>query len=278
MGPNTLLLTVPNGFRVEYAINPHMKNDSGALHIVDEKKAQQQWMDLRDLYKRLGMKVEIIEGRPEYPDMVFCANQTFPFVDRTGNPALVMSRMKAEQRQGEVAYYEAWAREKNLKVHQLSEVAFEGCGDALWNYETGEIFAGYGIRTQLSAYDQLKEIVGAPIHLLELVSEKFYHLDTCLVILDEDTAAYVPEAFTATARETLEQKFATLFKIDILEASRNFAGNAFCPDGENVILQKGSRFFASELRTQGFRVHEMDTSEFIKAGGSVFCMKQCLWL
>jgi N-dimethylarginine dimethylaminohydrolase len=276
--PNRILLTVPNGFRVESAINPHMQDAAGKLNVVDGVRALAQWNELRALYSHLGIKTELIEGAPEYPDMVFCANQTFPFINAAGRPSVILSRMWSDTRRGEVPAFHAWATERNLAVYHLSDVFFEGSGDAIWNLGSAEVLCGHGFRTEERAIEQLREVLPFPVVALRLVDKRFYHLDTCLVILDEDTAAYVPEAFDAEARKTIEERFPNLIRIHLDEALNSFAGNAFCPDGENVILQKGARYFAQNLRQLGFRVHEVDTSEFIKAGGSVFCMKQYLWL
>ena len=43
-----------------------------------------------------------------------------------------------------------------------------------------------------------------------------------------------------------------------------------------VVIQSGCRVLSSKLRELGFAVDEVDTSEFLKSGGSVFCMKQVL--
>ena len=40
-----------------------------------------------------------------------------------------------------------------------------------------------------------------------------------------------------------------------------------------MLIQKGNPVTKEGLETAGFRVLELDTSEFIKSGGSVFCMK-----
>lgn len=52
-----------------------------------------------------------------------------------------------------------------------------------------------------------------------------------------------------------------------------FVCNCHCPDGKNVIVQKGSKDFKNKIKTAGFDIIEVNTSEFIKSGGSVFCMK-----
>jgi N-dimethylarginine dimethylaminohydrolase len=44
----------------------------------------------------------------------------------------------------------------------------------------------------------------------------------------------------------------------------------------DIVIQKGSNKLTQRLRQSGFTLHEVETSEFMKAGGSVFCMKMGL--
>lgn len=274
--PKRVLMVRPNGFRVDYAINPYMLDASGTLQSVDEGKAHVQWNQIKQAFIELGMSVEVIEGDPHFPDMVFCANQTLPFWQSEDNVALILSRMHATQRKGEVRHFEQWARELGISTVEMTDFDFEGAGDGIWNYETRELFAGFGFRTDENAYDLIAQIINRPIHKLRLVSENFYHLDTCFAVLRDDTAAYVPQAFDDSSRQKLKMLFTHLIPIDIDEAIQNFAGNCVCPDGRHILLQPGSTKFVSLIKQAGFIPIELETSEFLKAGGSIFCMKQLL--
>jgi N-dimethylarginine dimethylaminohydrolase len=66
--------------------------------------------------------------------------------------------------------------------------------------------------------------------------------------------------------------FSNLIEVGAKDAA-NFACNAHCPDGKHVILQQGSAETVAELKRRNFRPIEVDTGEFIKSGGSVFCLK-----
>ena len=275
--PSRILMVRPNGYRIESCINPHMKNAKGELNVVDTQAAWAQWTKMRDLYKYLSLEVHEIDGQHELPDMVFCANQTFSYIDPQGRRAVVIAKMKSATRQPEVKYFKDWAELNGLQIHSLAEVDFEGCGDAIWNYETGEIFGGYGFRSSKEAYRRLAELVPNKIYPLELIDSRFYHLDTCLVVLNATTAAYVEEAFAPESVAVLKSKFSNLIRIKKSEALKYFAGNAFCVDGKNVVLHRGAENFVAELKKRNFKVHEVDTSEFLKSGGSVFCCKQLFY-
>jgi N-dimethylarginine dimethylaminohydrolase len=274
--PKNILMVSPNHFRIDYAINPYMTGTDGKLNCVDTATANQQWHALKETFERVGLHVTVLPGQPDFPDMVFCANQTLPFADGSGQKHLVISRMRSNQREGETAFFSQWAAENGWHTHQVTDYSFEGCGDAIWNYERGELWGGYGFRSGPEVYDWLADKVQAPIFKLQLQDEHFYHLDTCFLILGADKVAYVPEAFHEDSRRLIESKFQLRIAISKDEAKNNFAGNAFCIDGRHVVLQSGSTRFCDQLRKNGFVPVEVETREFMKSGGSVFCLKQVL--
>lgn len=274
--PKTMIMVSPEYFDVEYSINPHMLDEEGNLNKIDKTKAQEQWLALKKTFESLGMQVEVIPGQKSLPDMVFCANQTFPFI-KDGEKQIILSEMHSEFRQPEVDYFKKWAQEKSWKTHNIKNKPFEGMGDALWNYETGEVFAGFGFRTTPAVYEEVEKIIGQKIITFELKDERFYHLDTCLAILNKETAAYVEEAFTAEGLQTLRSKIKNLIKVPLNEAESALAGNMCTPNGKDVILQSGATETVNLLKKFGFTVHEVETTEYLKSGGSVFCMKQLLF-
>lgn len=271
---NKVLMVSSQFFDVEYAINPYMTSNDGQLHKIDRVKAENQWKELKNTYSELEYAIDVIPGVKSLPDMVFAANQSFPFWDFNKNkPAVIISNMRSEFRKKETEFFEKYYTEKEYDVYHLEKYSFEGNGDALIRPGRKQIFGGYGFRTDKSVYHELQSITGYEVFPLELKNEYFYHLDTCFSFLDTNTIAAVPDAFTKDDYRFLKNKFANIIEIDIEEAKSNFAANCHCPDGKNVILQKGSEKFNQALKANGFNTIEVDTSEFMKSGGSVFCMK-----
>ncbi len=273
--PKRVLMVTPAQFDVEYAINPHMVDESGNLKKVNRPMAQKQWETLKHTFEKVGMEVITIEGQQGFPDMVFCANQTFPYYKEC-QTKIVLSQMHSPQRQPEVAFFKTWADSEGIPT-QFSHQLFEGMGDALWNYESGQVYGGYGFRTSPEVYETLEKTIDQKIITFELKDDRFYHLDTCLAILGKETAAYVEEAFTLEGLATLESQFENLLRVPLQEATEQLACNMCTPNGRDVILQKGANQTVSQLKKLGYSVHEVDTSEFIKSGGSVFCMKMLIW-
>ena len=275
--PRRVLMTTPDHFEVAYVINPHMEGHIGA---VDVARARVQWDGLRAAYERLGVEVSTLSGLHGLPDMVFCANQTLPAIGPDGEHVAVLSRMHAPERRDEVVAYARFFESEGYRAQALDDDlpgTFEGMGDAIWHPGRRLLWGGYGFRTELAVYECLAETLGVPVLPLALHDPDFYHLDTCLCPLDERTALVYPDAFTDEGMTTIRAHFERVIEAPEDEARRLFACNAHSPDGETVLIQRGCTATNARLREAGYRVEELDTDEFLKSGGSVFCMKVMFW-
>lgn len=270
----------PRYFAIEDAINPHMRcAKSGDLNQVNVDVAMQQWQSLVAAYQSLGLETTVWEATEGCPDMVFCANQSLPYLDTDGRSCALMSHMASNTRQNEVAGIAKGLISESVQTSQLPrprdpDYLFEGTGDALWVPGRKLLCGGYGFRTQPQVYEKVHEITGAPIVLLELKNPRFYHLDTCLSILDESTVLACRQAFTEDSWKCLKGLFRRIIEVPMQEAdSPGFACNAHCPDQKHVIIHYQAEQTIKALSSTGFTPVAVDTSEFIKSGGSVFCMK-----
>lgn len=275
--PTNVLMVRPLHYTVDYVINPHMADQIGK---VDKIEAHNEWNLVRSLFDQIGINIRIIEDQEGLPDMVFCANQSLPYVDQDGQRHVFMSIMHADQRKKEVPYIEQWYRLNGYEMHYLNEDKikdFEGCGDAIWHTGKRLLWGGHGYRSSLNAYQTISDTFAIPIITLELVDEAFYHLDTCFCVLNEQTVLIYPNAFAEEGLELIHTAFDHVIEASKYEAEELFACNASCPDGRNVIIQQGCTDVNKNLRDAGFAVHEVSTYEFLKSGGSVFCMKMLLW-
>jgi len=276
--PKRVLLTTPAHFDVEYVINPHMAANVGS---VDRDRARQQWDALRDAYTDLGLDVHVIDGIEGLPDMVFCANQTLPYYDpRDGSCGVVLSRMHADQRQEEVLHYEHFFRHADYEIKRLPPelaTSFEGMGDGIWHPNRYLLWGGYGFRTGRTAYEYITDLLGVRVIALHLNDPDFYHLDTCFSVLDARSVLIYPGAFDANSLRVIHRYFETVVEAPEDEARHRFACNAHCPDETNVLIQSGCDVTSERLQAAGFIPIEVETSEFIKSGGSVFCMKMMFW-
>lgn len=273
-----MLMAAPEFFDVEYVINPHM---AGNVGNIDRLLARQQWRALVRAYEGLGFPVDVLPGEPFLPDWVFTANQALPVPAGllAGGPAAILSIMASARRQAEIRPYAAALEGRGLHLERLDPYvvrSFEGTGDASWHPERAFLFGGVGPRTTVAAYERVTAWLGVPVALLELVDPRFYHLDTCLSPLDATRALVFPDAFTPDGLALIRAVYPDAIYVSELEAM-NMACNAHCPDGQHVLIQSGSPATDATLEAAGFTVVGVDTSEFMKSGGSVFCMKLQYW-
>lgn len=260
-----VLMTKPTHYDVVYEINPWMNTSVG----VDKKLAMEQWQGVVDAYERLGVEVELTEPDPKFPDMVFNAN-----VGLVKGNSFLRSNFKYEQRRGEAFLAEQWFKEHNFEVSTIPErVSFEGTGDALICGDF--IFGGYGIRTDKEAYEQVSKVFDMEVVPLQLHHDRFYHLDTCLAVLNNDTVLCYEDSFSPQDADTIKKRVKNFVKVS-REDNMKFACNSLCVD-DSVIINAGiSDELKQNLTSLDFKILEVDTGEFIKAGGSVWCMTLAL--
>jgi N-dimethylarginine dimethylaminohydrolase len=251
------VMTSPEFFAVEYAINPWM--DPAAP--VDRRAAALQWESLHQTYRSLGHTVDLVRPEPGLPDMVYAANGGLIAGDTA-----VLARFKFAERAAESIAYGAWMQERGYHVVPTRHVN-EGQGDLLL---VGEIvLAGHGFRTDVRAHAEIAEALRMPVVSLELVDPRFYHLDTALAVLDDKTIAYYPPAFSEAAQRQLR----ALFPDAIIAGSADayLLGLNAVSDGLHVVHPSGATGFAAQLRDAGFHPIGVDLSELLKGGGSIKC-------
>ncbi len=256
-----LLMCRPDHYGIYYEINPWM--DLGRQ--ADREVALRQWKALYELLTdALDAEVELLPPVPGLPDLCFTANAGL-LVDSL----FVSSRFRYPQREPEVPYFTAWFLERGYRVACLPQPAFfEGEGDALFCGR--ELFAGYRFRSELEAHRLVRDLVGLPVHSLELVDPWFYHLDTCFLPFGAEQAAYYPEAFSPASQRLLKEMIPDLIPVTREEAHR-FACNALLI-GRTVVMNKDCLFISRVLTEAGYHVHEVETTEFLKAGGGPKCL------
>jgi N-dimethylarginine dimethylaminohydrolase len=188
--------------------------------------------------------------------------------------------MRHESRRREVPAFREWFSARGWRIVGPfpPEPWFEGAGDALWHPGRRLVWCGWGFRSGPEVLSRLADAYACPVFSLELREETFYHLDTCLTPLDERTALFVRSAFTDEGRALLARGFERLVEADPEEAAHAFACNAASvPTSRSVVIDGRASRTARTLREMGYRVLEVDTGEYLKSGGSVFCLKQWLF-
>jgi N-dimethylarginine dimethylaminohydrolase len=276
--PVQVLLADPAAFTVAAAQNPHMRDASGELQRVDPEEARDQWEGLLAAFQEAGLECHVLAADPALPDLVFTANPSLLLPPKPGSEETEawLSRMAHRSRRPEVALHASFFRGRGYGTHAFPEEAgpVEGHGDLLHHPGRPKVHVGLGSRSSAAAWDHLarrRPDWGFEAYILD--DPRFYHLDTALAPLDETHALLVPSAFQRGDLDRLQRAFPDHLLLKEEESLR-FAGNAWCPDRRHVFLQAGLPRVEDWLAARGFLPVPVETGEFLKSGGSVFCLKQ----
>jgi N-dimethylarginine dimethylaminohydrolase len=81
------------------------------------------------------------------------------------------------------------------------------------------------------------------------------------------------KSLTSDGLALVKAVFENVIECNDTEANENMACNATAIGGKHVVIHPGSPKVVGTLKALGYTVREVDTSEYLKSGGSVFCMK-----
>ncbi len=259
-----ILMCPPDHFTVDYVINPWMAGQEG---VLDKDKAHEQWGTLKDIISEYA-DVVVMDPQPELPDMVFTANAGVVL----GNKAIASHFMPMERRPEE-QHFKRWFSENGYDLLALDEkIGFEGAGDCLFDRGGEWLWTGYGFRTEIEAHAEIANYFDVEVVSIKLTDSRFYHIDTAFCPLAGGFLMYHPPAFDYDSRIAIESRIPPHKRIivDTMDAG-NFACNAV-NIGDTVILNQASEPLKARLMMYGFKVREVNLSEFLKAGGSAKCL------
>jgi N-dimethylarginine dimethylaminohydrolase len=264
----------PAWFDVSYAINPWMRPDAWSADAAGcARAARHAFEALRSALTRAGAAVEVIAGAPGLPDMVFPANAGVVL-----NGRALVGRFFHAERQGEeprflAAFRALQAHGRLHDVAQLPEGCFqEGAGDCIWDARRGWFWAGFGQRSIREAATAVGEHFGRDVVALELVSPRFYHLDTCFCPVSGGEVLYYPPAFTPRALAEIRERVPA---DQLIEASDTDAAG-LCVNavslGRTLVMAQPPERLRRVLGERGYQVDAVNLAPFILAGGAAFCM------
>ncbi len=266
------LVCRPLHFTVAYEINPYM-------HVQvhpDPAVALAEHDGLVTTLRAAGAHVEFLDPVPGLPDLVFTANAGV--VD---GGAFVPSRFRHPDRQGETPHDTAWFSARGYRVTSLpGDEPFEGAGDVLpFGAEPGAgrppvLVAGYRTRSSVGAQTDLGTLLGVPVRTVELVDERFYHVDLVFCPLDDRRALVAPQGLDRYGCRVLEELVPDPVWLTDEEAA------AFCANsvvvGDVVVMPSCTPRLGRILEDGGLSVAVSPVGEFLKAGGGCRCLTLAL--
>jgi N-dimethylarginine dimethylaminohydrolase len=261
------LMTEPNHFRVDYAINPFMHLDDQP----DPLRTRSQWLAIVAAIEAAGGNVEVIPQLPEAPDMVYAMNLGLALAQPDGGRHVVLSHMRYPQRRMETPAAEEWFAARDWTCQRIGRDAvgahFEA-GDAF--AFRGELVVGYGPRTEELALKHLATELGVRVRGVRITHPGMYHMDLGFCPLDDTHAMVCPAAYddaSATALLDLVPEPLVLTE----DEAMTFCANSIVI-GRTVVMPACPARVRTQLEAWGFEVVVVEVSEFLKGGGAIRCL------
>ena len=265
------LMVEPNHFRVDYAINPYMH-----IHAQpDPVRAREQWLALVETVRAAGAVVEVLEQRPDAPDMVYAMNLGLAVERHPGDRMVVLSHMRHPQRQMEADSADDWFAEAGFR---RSWVGQHGVGA---HFEAGDGFpfgdalvVGHGPRTEPLGLKHLAVGLDVRVRGLRLTHPGMYHLDLAFCPLDTTRAIVCPAAFDEPSARAVLDLVPDPLVLTEAEAA-TFCANSVVV-GDTILMPACPDRVRARLEEWGLRIVVVDVSEFHKGGGSIRCLSNPL--
>lgn len=262
----------PSHFRVDYQINPFMD----VAVQPDPELARRQWAALVAAIEAAGGSVEVLDQRPDAPDMVYAMNLglgiELPEADGALRRHLVLSHMRFPQRRMETGSAQEWFAGRGFTT---SYVGRDGIGA---HFEAGDAFAfggdlvvGYGPRTDELGLKHLATDLEVRVRGLRITHPGMYHLDLAFCPLDSTRALVCPEALDEASRAAVLALVPEPLVLTEEEALSTFAANSVVV-GRTVIMPACPDRVRVQLEEWGFEVVIVDVSEYHLGGGSIRCL------
>lgn len=227
------------------------------LGMPDFEKACLQHDDYIEALKECGLKVTILEAVEEYPDSCFVEDAALmtPYCGILTNPG-------AKSRRGEVELIAHSVRSFYDNVEEIKSPGFVEAGDIMMVGD--HYYIGLSARTNQQGADQLIAILekygmtGAVVTMSEVL-----HLKTGLGYLEDNNLV--------ACGEFLAKPEFQKYNIIEIDPSDSYSANSVWING-TVLVPKGYGATMTLIKEAGYKVREVDVSEYRKLDGGLSCL------
>lgn len=223
----------------------------------DYEKAMQQHVAYIEAFKKCGCNVVILEADERYPDSTFVED-----VALVTEKCAIITKPGATSRKGEEKEIIEALKKFYVNIEYLTGEACLDGGDIL--RVKNHFYIGQSKRTNLEGARQLKEILSKYEFTASTVDvEHILHLKTGVVYLENNI-------LVATG-EFIKQELFKDFKIIKINDNEAYSTNCILVNGY-LIIAAGFEKSRKELVDAGFKIIEVDMSEFEKMDGGLTCL------
>ena len=273
--PFTLSTTDPNNIWMQELTNDELK--------INKPKAYKQFMDLYNFVAG-GAVVNLLPSEGNFQDQVYVANLGIYLPHIKNENHIILSNFTSDPRKGEELVGEKYFNQMGYKT-AISPHKWEGEADLKYLYGNKYI-GGYGIRSDIKAYEWMEEQYGMDILKVEMVDEYLYHLDCSVFALNNNQTLVCTELFEE--EELIEmEKYTELIDINVDDAFSGLTnsvrmGNMILCASNIAELKKSHEYYEGEVHKiktlekicgdAGMEPVIFNLSEYMKSGAMLSCM------
>lgn len=235
----------------------------------NHKRANSQFMKLYNAIAKEAL-VYILPSEDDYQDLPFVANIGC-YLPHLKNPTILVANFKSPPRQGEDIIGKKFFRSMNYKVDQPPNY-WEGEADL--KYIKDNLFiAGYGIRSELKAYNWMKDKYGMDIVTIKMEDPKLYHFDCLFFPLTATKALVTTSVVSKDDIKRIEKH------VEIVNVPKEYNHDGWTNRirlRNKILYNKmntgSDRAFEALMGKHSFSAVGFDLDEFDKSGADLSCM------
>jgi len=223
---------------------------------IDVFLARKQHAEYCRALQKLGLNLIWTSGSNALPDSCFVEDTAVVFGEKA-----VICRMSVESRRKEVTEVEKVLK-KLKETYRIKPPATIDGGDVLRVED--RVFVGITTRTNFHAVDQLKKILeDSSMTVVPVKVHKVLHLKSACTYLGNETVILSTGCFDASILQGLKRI--------VVPRGEEYAADCLAVN-EKVLMAKRHPRTRKLVEREGFRVEELNVSEFRKGDGALTCL------
>ena len=259
------IMNFPSTVSNKYPNNVHM----GQEEEYNLPLAFSQWKKLHARLTREGL-VYILPSIKGLQDSPYVANAG-AFLPHLGD-IILLANFKSAPRVGEERVARKFFESHGYQTYQ-PPYFFEGEAELKYLHDNLYI-GGYGLRSDLEAFNWMRDKFDMDILALKMIDQRFFHLDCLLFPFDAEKALVVTAGMDQVSIKRLERY------VEVIPVPEKYHDMAWtnCVRLGNTILygsygdKKADHEFAKILDKYNLELETFDLSEFWKSGADLSCM------
>jgi len=273
--PFTLDTKTPNNIWMQELEEEALKINKGV--------AYRQFLDLYQFVAGNGLVCNL-PAKGDYQDLVYVANLGIylPHIKDSNN--IILSNFTSEPRQGEEEVGKPFFELMDYNVH-MCPFKWEGEADLKYLYDNVYI-GGYGIRSDIKAYEWMEENFDMKIIKVEMVDDYLYHLDCSIFPLTKNKTLICTELFNEDELAQLSQ-YTEVIDVDVEDAlngitnSVRLGNTILCASNISEMTRADENYEAEKHKieslekicfNEGLEPVFFNLSEYMKSGAMLSCM------